>query len=308
MNVAVKPLAPGVYDMDRATYDQDPCMEPSLSSSIAKIILTRSPAHARLAHPRLNPAFERSDDRKFDLGSLAHAVLLGERDRIVSIDADSYRTNAAKEARDEALAAGLVPALAHVVDQAEKMAAAARRQLDASDHGEAFTDGKPEQTMIWQDGGVWCRSRLDWLPNEPGPRWYDYKTTAASANPLEWWRTMYNTGGDVQEAFYRRGIQATFGLPFVELLFVVQEAEPPYALSVCALSGEAQALADDKVARALGTWGWCLKNDRWPGYPRDTAYLFPPRWEQNREEDVAVLTQGKPAKDMVQKMIEWMAP
>lgn len=310
MNAITKPpVTAGVHDLSRVDYDADPCPEPSLSSSIAKILLTKSPAHARLAHPRLNPAFEPDNDRKYDLGSLAHAMMLGEHDRIVAIDAADYRTDAAKSARDAALALGKVPALAKVVAQAEKMAAAARRQLDASEHGEAFTNGKPEQTLVWQMGDVWCRSRLDWVPrNGAAQRWYDYKTTGASANPLEWWRTMYNTGGDVQEAFYRAGIKAVFGTAFVDFLFVVQETEPPYALSVCALSGEAQALADDKVARAVGIWGWCLKNDRWPGYSRETAYLFPPKWEQTREEDVQLQHAGKPTEALKQKMIEWMAP
>lgn len=309
MNQITKPpITKGVHNLSREDYDADPAPEPSLSSSIAKLLINRSPAHARLAHPRLNPEHEQTHDRKYDLGTLCHAMLLGEQHKIVAIDAADFRTKAAKAAREEALEEGRVPALAHMVEQANTMAKSARRQLDASEHKDAFQEGVPEQTLVWQEGAVWCRARLDWLPHDQTPIFYDYKTTGASANPIEWERTLYNTGGDIQEAFYRRGIQAVFGHPFVQFFFVVQETEPPYALSVCALSGEAQALADQKVMRAIGIWNWCLEHKRWPGYSRETAYIFPPVWEQRREEDVQLQHQGKPTERMKKLLIEWMSP
>ena len=49
---------PGVYSLPDDAYHADPCPGPSLSSSVAKLMLDRSPLHAWHAHPRLNPNFE----------------------------------------------------------------------------------------------------------------------------------------------------------------------------------------------------------------------------------------------------------
>ena len=53
------PLAPGLhYDVPEDVYHADRlCAVPTLSRAIAQRLLTRSPAHAWHAHPRLNPRF-----------------------------------------------------------------------------------------------------------------------------------------------------------------------------------------------------------------------------------------------------------
>lgn len=55
----------GVHDLDESTYHADPCAAPSLSSSIAKVLLFKSPLHARYCHPKLNPQHQSEEkDRK----------------------------------------------------------------------------------------------------------------------------------------------------------------------------------------------------------------------------------------------------
>jgi len=49
---------------------------PSLSRSVAHILLTQTPYHAWLAHPRLNPDYMPDEDSKFDIGTATHAMLL----------------------------------------------------------------------------------------------------------------------------------------------------------------------------------------------------------------------------------------
>ena len=47
----------------------------------------------------------------------------------------------------------------------------------------AFTEGKPEQTIIWrEDNGIWCRARLDWL-HDSHLIIDDYKSTGRSVAP-----------------------------------------------------------------------------------------------------------------------------
>lgn len=80
---------PGVYpDIPEADYHADPCPTPSLSSSIGKELVNRSPWHAWTKHPRLNPEVEPDNRASFDLGSAAHAFMLADKQRFKIIDAE----------------------------------------------------------------------------------------------------------------------------------------------------------------------------------------------------------------------------
>lgn len=302
---------PGVYDLDAPTYHGDPCPAPSLSSSVAKLLLDRSPRHAWLAHPRLNPDAEPRRSRAFDLGSAAHAIILRSGEQLEVIDADSYRTKAAQEDRDAAYAAGKIPVLAAEREAAYAMAAAARAQLARhQEANDAFLAGRPEQTLIWQEGEVWCRAKLDWLPLG-GNVFYDYKSTGGSANPDQWGtRQLFDLGFDIQAAFYCRGIARVLGIERPHFRFVVQEDEPPYALSVVELTPAAGDMADRKVEAAIGWWRWCLRTGKWPGYPARVAYVDPPAWAENRwierENREALIADA--GGDLRKLMLEWQAP
>ncbi|MCZ7538275.1 MAG: PD-(D/E)XK nuclease-like domain-containing protein [Acidimicrobiia bacterium] len=87
------------------------------------------------------------------------------------------------------------------------MVAAAREQLAELDVDPLpFTEGKPEQTIVWEDGGATCRARIDWLHTD-GTAIDDYKTTSKSADPESFTRTLFSMGYDVQAAFYLRGLE-----------------------------------------------------------------------------------------------------
>lgn len=278
-------LGVGIFDIPAALYHADPCPQPSLSSSIAKLICLSSPAHARERHPRLNAAAVEEEAEHFDIGTAAHSVLLEGEASVAIIDAKDWRTNAAKDARDVARANGRVPLLAKTWDNVKAMVAAARAQLDRNIDGAAqmFTAGEPERTIIWQDDGVWCRARLDWLRPDPGPfgQWAidDYKSTSASANPDTWTRTMFTNGFDLQAAWYRRGLQKLTGFEGT-FRFCVQETYPPYALAVIALGPDALVIAEKKCLYALDVWRACQRDGVWPTYARRTCYATMPPWHE----------------------------
>jgi len=276
----MKVTEPGLYTMSAAAYHQDPCPEPSLSSSIARELLANSPKHAWWKHPHLNPAYESEHKQIFDVGTAAHALLLEGESGCVIIDAKDFKTQAARDQRDAAYAAYKVPLLAHRWQDVQDMVDAARRQLDKHEaRPTPLTDGKPEQTLIWKEGDVWCRARLDWLHTDRRLIG-DYKSTGATANPDVWARrTLYGSGYDVQNAFYTRGIKKVFGLE-AGFYFVVQETFAPQALSVVGLEPEPLALADQKVAHAIKVWGECLKSGKFPGYPLRTCWASLPPWEE----------------------------
>jgi hypothetical protein len=270
----------GIYSMPADIYHADPCKAPSLSASIATVLCTQSPAHARHAHPRLNPDFKREVEDKFDLGSAAHDVLLEGAENVAVIDASDFRTKDAKAARDIARAANKIPILKHRWDSVLEMVNAIRSQLMRHQDGrELFSHGAAEQTLVWQEpdyGGIWCRARADYLR---GNQISDLKTTSASAEPDAWTRTMFGMGSDIQAAFYLRGLKAITGHDGA-FRFCVVEAYAPYALSVVALDPGALVMAQKKCLYALETWHRCLESNEWPGYPTRTCYAeMPPYLE-----------------------------
>lgn len=266
-------------NMSAEEYHADPCETPSLSSSVARILLFDSPHKAWHAHPKLNPAWApREPEEKFDLGTAAHDWLLRGLDSAEIVDAPDWRTKAAREARDAARAAGRIPLLAHRADEVRMMADSARAQLAAfREKPTPFVDGKAEQVLIWkEDNGILCRARLDWI-NDDRITVDDYKTTSGSANPEEWSRTMFGGQYDVQAAFHIRGLRAVYGTAPV-FRFVVQENYAPFDLSIIALDPEAIEYAERKVERAIALWGECLESGEWPSYPRRTCYASIPSY------------------------------
>lgn len=270
-------MNPGIHDIPATAYHADPCDQPSLSASLACVLLNASPLHAWTNHPKLNPNYQSDYDPKFSLGTVAHALLLEGRETVHVVHADSWRTKDAQAMRDHAVAEGKTPMLAKDWDAVQEMVLAAKLQLDRL-NPRPFTNGKPEQTIVWTENGVVCRSRVDWITDDHATV-FDLKTTSRSANPERFSRTLFDLGYDVKAAFYLRGVEAVTGRR-PEFQLVVVETAPPYALSVVGLTPHALELANAKVDWALATWRRCLETNDWPGYDQRVAYADPPGWHE----------------------------
>jgi hypothetical protein len=304
-------LGPGAYRIQAAKYHDDPAERPSLSASMANVLLTRSPRHAWVNHPRLNPKFQREHSTDFDLGNAAHAVLLGDQVSVDVIQANDWRTNAAKEAREASWAAGRLPLLDRQYARAKAMASAAHVQLATHEVGDVFSGGTPEVTLIWKEGDTWCRCLLDYCPEPPekAKAIYDYKMCSGSANPESLMNRLVGTGADLQAAWYRRGYRAVFGRD-VAFRFVAQELDYPHALSVVELDAFSMSIADRKIEDALGLWRRCVAENRWPSYPSKVVSLELPghhehrviERENRREEERAA------GRDHFAEMMAWQAP
>ena len=275
-------LDPGIHDSIPADdYHADRGGPPSLSAHIANLLITRSPLHAYTHHPRLNPGYHREEKAHFDVGTVAHALLLeGSNDRVHVVFASDWRTKDAKEARDDARAAGLIPLLTDDWERVRAMVAAVRQQLAALDITPPLFDaGKAEQTLVWQEDGVQCRARLDWLRDDLCAI-EDMKTTAASGNPHDWTRrTLWSIGADVQVAFYLRGLKRVTGRD-ADWRYLVAESTPPYACSVISLAPSALELGARKVEWAIRRWRECVETDMWPGYYPRIAYAEVDAWAE----------------------------
>lgn len=273
--------APGVYELSMEEYQADPCLEPSLSRGVIKNLLYRSPAHAKHEHPRLNPIYKDEQNSKFDVGTVAHALLLQGEDGVEVIDADDWRTKAAKEQRDKAREDGKTPLLLHQYESVGEMVKSAEVQIaSCKDLGAILlcVDGKPEQSYIWSED-VWIRTRPDWISND-FKIVLDYKTTEASANPEDYARIIISNGLDIQAALYSRGVKAIHGVD-PKFIFVVQEVAEPYLCSFISLSPQFLNMANQKCDYGIFLFKKCLSEDEWPAYPNRVCYLEPPAWALN---------------------------
>lgn len=257
-------MEPGIHQMTAAQYHADPAPMPSLSNSILKVLLTKSPAHARLLHPVLNPDYRPTEADRFDIGTAAHSILLESEDRCCIVEADDWRTKDAKMQRDMARATGLTPLLRHQYDEVQAMVGAARAYIGRTGVlAAAFAAGKPEQALFWQEGSIWCRGLLDWITDDRSVI-VDVKTTSAES-PAAFMRSMAAFGYDTQQAFYTRGVHAVTGIA-PEFYFLVIEDTAPHACYMVQCAASLYDLGGSKVSRGIKLWTACMEQDLWPSY------------------------------------------
>ena len=268
-------LTEGLHNLSSDIYHSDPCPQPSLSSSIANILITQSPLHAWMAHPRLNPNFQPEDvDSRMDIGSIAHAMLL-ERDesKVVVVSAPDWRTKAAREAREEAHAQGNHAILEHKYGAVQNMVKTAMSYIQTTELRNIFDTGIAEQSLFWQEGETWCRARPDLLSADRRVC-LDYKTTDSAA-PDVFIRQIARMGYDTQAEFYLRS-ELMKNTTFV---FLAQEITEPYSCSLISLSNAYREVGQAKVRRALRIWKECMDTNRWPAYPTSICYAEPSSYQ-----------------------------
>ena len=290
---------PGIYyDMQAADYFADPCPEPSLTQSIAKVLIERSALHAKCEHPRLRPQVEAIEEpEKYvaaqAIGNAAHLSMIRRGKEIAVAEFDSWRSDKSKAFREAAEAAGKTPILEKHMLRAHAMVLAARLQLIDGGFTLAFANGEGngEVCIAWEEDGLWFRSLIDWMPQYMDV-FYDYKTTGMSVAPHGIGRMMVDAGWDVQAAMHERGLAILD--PGIKpkptkrrYRFVVQENEPPYALIVCELSDAVMEMGRRKLEYAVGIWRTCMRTGAWPSYPAELHVPEYPGWAEagwlNRE-------------------------
>lgn len=276
-------MTPGVHDIPAAEYHADPCPSPSLSASIVQTLNEQSPAHAKTAHPRLNPNAKSDEGTELDLGAAGHALLFEGQNRIVEVSANDWRTKVAQEARDTARAEGKHPILTHKVPALYAMVDAARRKWNECDDLKGFRleNGKSEQTIIWQEDGLWMRCKPDYMATNRRLI-VDGKFTKTSAHPAAFCNQIERMGYDSRGSFYLRGNAATGGFPDAKYVYLIQEITPPYATAFIGLAPSMVALGDMKVAQAISTWRHCLQNDTWPDYGKSIAWAEAQGWMETK--------------------------
>lgn len=276
--------ATGIFSMSPEAYHSDPCEKPSLSASIAKKVVQQSPYHAWLAHPKLGGGVDYSS-AAMDRGTLIHSMILGhDTSKFVLIEADDYRTKAAKSARDSARAEGKTPV--KIADYRDAEVIAEEVHADLLHQGIAL-GGESEIVLLWTeevDGAeVQCRAMLDHMMWEIGLI-IDFKT-CESAHPESVRRALYNFGYDIQSAAYSSAYRKLFpdmaGREDFVFAFIECLDDNSHRKSILQLyrpDGMARELGRSRWERGLRRWAECVKSGRWPAYGDGAIPLTPPGW------------------------------
>jgi len=306
-------ITTGIHRLEADAYHGDPAPAPSLSSTLAKLMLAQSPLHAWTASPRLNPDWEPNDSKTFDIGRAAHRAILGAGSDYVEIPEEllgangAATTKAAKEFIAEAREKGLTPLKGAEVAEIEAMQTHAAAKLAAL--GIALDPARSEMAALAEIDGTWCRCMVDNAPADPRQPLFDFKTTT-NAGPDAAMRAVMNYGYDVQAAHYVETWKAATGEER-RFVFLFQEKTAPYELTAIELDGEALDMARKKTRRAREMWADCLAKDSWPGYALGIFKVplpafFHERWLER--ESVEADYRARTGQDMLDAARAWQAP
>lgn len=271
----------GFYTMTDDEYHSDPCIEPSLSSTMANQILEDTEIEAMLNQRRLNPSYEDGKSDAMDLGTMAHEyVLQGKLENFVICDEFyNWKKDAAKEKKAEIEAQGKIALNAStksILDNVKDMKIALHNQL--SKHQEfplLFQKGRPEQAAFAKDGDIWLRAKLDWLDSNYPDLIVDYKTTGLSFK--QWEKNELWGGKYIQNPHYRRTYDLITGKKST-FIFVVQRTKAPFLIKIFVLDKSYEENIEARYLCARQRFANCVRTGEWRGEPHYTVHSCPPPW------------------------------
>jgi hypothetical protein len=276
-----------ILNVTEDAYHADPCVSPSLSHSIAHTLISESPRHAWLEHPRLGGT-KRKSTRVMDEGAILHRLLLDEGAEFDVISADSFRTKDAKAEREESIKAGRIPLLIKDFELLLNASNAIRR--NAANQG--FPIGLPgaqsemsiEFTEKVGEEDVLCRCRIDQARADH--ILYDVKKVR-SANPKNIERLIVENAMDLQHVVYTRAYEQLIpeALGRADFVFLFCETEPPYEVVPGRLDGAFREIGNRRWMKAVRLWRQLLLDGSWPwpGYADGAVTLMAPAWTISQE-------------------------
>jgi hypothetical protein len=272
--------------------------EPALSSSGIRTLLNETPAHFAARNPRLTqwPDNTIESTREQDLGSVAHALILGKGARFKVLNLADYRNkdgseaktfnNAeAKRAKQQAESEGFI-----VIDHDTHMAAQAIAKSATKRLVEKFGTwpiGESELVGIWKrptrHGDIFGRMLLDHFSHKAATI-IDIKTTTKPISDDEIPKSLASIGADIQAAWYIEGVSTIFPelMGLVQFIFLFVEQQPPYSARPVRVSESWLTRARFRIDRAADVFARCLKANDWPAYPHDELIVQAPSWLETK--------------------------
>lgn len=303
----------GIYQIAPDDYHADPCLEPALSASLAKLIVSRSPCHAWTASQRLNPCYEGTNKKHFDIGRAAHRAVLGKGERYIAIPKTLLASNgaastkAAKEFIEEARADGLTPLKTEEIAAVDLMAEKIRDELGL--HGVNIDPAYSEQVAVAHLGGIWNRVMIDYAPPGPNAPLYDIKTTT-DASPDAVRRTLMSHDLQIQAQHYLEVWRAVTGEERA-FLFVFVEKEAPHSVTMARIAAGTMVIGRKQISRARAMWRNCLDANDWPAYPHGILEIdFPEYWAERwlERESAEADLKNRTGVDVLEHARQWQAP
>lgn len=271
------------------------CGTPTLSSGIARTLVNRSPAHARMEHPRLAVYPNRREPTEEMVhGQLVHAILAGtdgDEFEVGDNEITDFRGVAGRKWRDSVLRAGKTPILQKHWTRALSVVAAVRGFAGCGITRNPLDAGtQREVTALWhEDGGIMLRARFDLLDVDPDGQAdiWDWKT-AHDLSDEAIVRSIIDHGYHVQAAFYLRGLRSLLKSHAgrCSFIFGFVESSAPFGFRRVCLSDEFLALGNTIVERAVAVWRDCITSGRWPNFGQAQTFIAePPSWYSQRIEE-----------------------
>lgn len=308
--MSVTLLDSDAYHSEPASGDNGP---PLLSQSVAHTLVSKSPRHAWLAHPRLGNR-RRAATTEMDLGTVVHRLLLGKGRgfevahyrEVPDVDPGEepakkgrsrkppepppegpdgvpewkdWRRGDAQSVKAEIASRGLVALLPRELRDAQSLAATFREEI--AKFG-IVLDGANEFALSWNETAsngatVRCRGMLDhW--HESTRTIYDIKVVR-SAHPKAAKSHMYGFGGDIQSEAYTRAIEHWRPDLAGRVRFVFLFCEVSSGVVTPAYpTGTMRMLGNLRWRRAVDTWEKCLRTGHWPAYVEEPIGIDAPEW------------------------------
>lgn len=235
------------------------------SGAVSKSILDmihRSPAYYKYCSE--NP---REQTESMLLGSVVHKLILEPADFTAEFavcpecDRRTKDGKAAYNAFLDALGDGLTAVPAATYETAMAMTEAVRTHPIAC---KLLSGGKAEQSFFWEQDGIKCSCRPDWLRDDG--LIVDLKT-AKNASPDAFQRDAFNFRYYVQAWWYLNGLRQC-GIKADEFLFIAVESAPPHTVCVFAADDLYYKLGEQEAMEDFRVYKECLETGNWYGYEK----------------------------------------
>lgn len=201
------------------------------------------------------------------LGSVVHKLVLEPQDfaaEFAIVPECDRRTKAGKEMYKtfvDSLGNGLQAVPPDVYDTAKAMADAVKAHPIAA---RLLTEGKAEESLFWEQNGIKCACRPDWLRDDG--LIVDLKTTQ-DASPESFIRDAYKYRYYVQAWWYHHGANLC-GIHNDDFLFIAVESKPPHTVCVYAADDLYFRLGEIEAMQDFQTYKECLESGQWYGYEK----------------------------------------
>ena len=253
-----------IYNMSYSDY----AARPGARSNQLKTILERSPAQSRIQAP---------DSGAFRIGRAIHSACLTPNMFPMQFSqVTDRRTKDGKAAAALAESAGRETLTPNEWELALQIAASARK-----DFAGILDHGKPEVSLFWEQDGVQCKARPDWIGDDG--ILYDLKSTE-DVSEFSFTHDATRYGYPFQLWYYLMGCQAC-GLKITDAKIIGAEKSPPYAARLFEFERRPHVpgpfdLAAKQVSEALEIYRTCEKAGAWPAYQDRPGIIRLAEWQK----------------------------